>query len=105
MKRNPSRSYITPRVSPARIDERQDKKTTIPRQTRVVRSTRHMLSTESLGTAAQKSGQSVESNGTDMVRKMTRMNPPWSCRRILSDATGPPDGETMHQSPSELESG
>lgn len=103
MERNPSRGYTTTRVNPTRIDEGQDKEAATPRQTQTTRGLRSMLSTESLGNAARGPGRSLKADSTDIMQKTIRMNPPRSCLRILSDAIGPPDGDTTHRGLSERE--
>lgn len=56
-----------------------------------------MLSYESSGTAAKKSGRSTKSNGTYTVWQTIRTNALWSCVLVLFDATGPPGGDAMYQ--------
>lgn len=80
----------------------QDKRATTPRQTKVTRSLRSILSVESSGTAGQGPGRSIEPDGTDVVQKTIRVSPLWSCVRLLFDATGPPNGDTPHRGPGKL---
>lgn len=103
MERSPSQGYTATWVNPTRIHEGQEKEETTSRQTQLTRSLRSVLSTKSLGTAAQRPGRNIKSDNTDIAQGKIRINPPQSHLRIVFDATGPPDGDTPHLGLSERE--
>lgn len=93
-----------PCFSQTQICKGQKQTAVLRRQTQTTQSPRSIALIESLGTAANEPKRNTKSDGTNMLQKLIRLNPPQSYLLVSSDIIKPPEGNTVYQDPSRRKS-